>query len=47
MRALKWIAFALVGLFVAASLARPIGQQTIEIATKSGRARLHGRNCGQ
>lgn len=36
MRALKWIAFALVGLFVAASLARPIGQQTIEIATKSG-----------
>ncbi|MGA7102589.1 MAG: DUF192 domain-containing protein [Pseudolabrys sp.] len=35
MRALKWIAFALVGLFVAASLARPIGQQTIEIATKS------------
>ncbi|MFZ0027836.1 MAG: DUF192 domain-containing protein [Pseudolabrys sp.] len=36
MRALKWIAFALVGLFVAASLARPIGQQPIEIATKSG-----------
>ncbi|MGB8108800.1 MAG: DUF192 domain-containing protein [Pseudolabrys sp.] len=36
MRALKWIAFALVGLFVAASLARPIGQQTIEIATKTG-----------
>ena len=36
MRALKWIAFALVGLFVAASLARPIGQQTVEIATKSG-----------
>jgi uncharacterized membrane protein (UPF0127 family) len=36
MRALKWIAFALVGLFVAASLARPIGQQTIDIATKSG-----------
>ena len=36
MRALKWIAFTLVGLFVAASLARPIGQQTIEIATKSG-----------
>jgi uncharacterized membrane protein (UPF0127 family) len=36
MRALNWIAFALVGLFVAASLARPIGQQTIEIATKSG-----------
>jgi uncharacterized membrane protein (UPF0127 family) len=36
MRALKWIAFALVGLFVAASLARPIGQQTIKIATKSG-----------
>ncbi|MGC1850739.1 MAG: DUF192 domain-containing protein, partial [Pseudolabrys sp.] len=36
MRALQWIAFALVGLFVAASLARPIGQQPIEIATKSG-----------
>jgi len=36
MRSLKWIAFALVGLFVAASLARPVGPQTVEIASKTG-----------
>jgi len=36
MRSLKWIAFAFVSLFVAASLARPVGPQTIEIASKTG-----------
>ena len=36
MRSLKWIAFAFVGLFVAASLARPVGPANIEIASKSG-----------
>src|SRR4029078_7371816 len=36
MRSLKWIAFAFVSLFVAASLARPVGPQTIEISSKTG-----------
>ena len=36
MRSLKWIAFVFVGLFVAASLARPVGPQTVEIASKTG-----------
>ena len=36
MRSLKWIAIAFVSLFVAASLARPVGPQTIEIASKTG-----------
>ncbi len=36
MRSFKWLAFILVGLFVAAGLARPVGQQTVEIASKTG-----------
>ena len=36
MRSLKWLAFTFVGLFVAASLARPVGPQTVEIASKTG-----------
>jgi len=36
MPSLKWIAFAFFSLFVATSLARPVGPQTIEIASKTG-----------
>jgi uncharacterized membrane protein (UPF0127 family) len=36
MRALRWIAFALFGLLVAAGPARPAGLQTLEIASKTG-----------
>jgi hypothetical protein len=36
MRALPWLALGLLGLFVAAGPASPAGQQTLEIATKSG-----------
>jgi len=36
MRSLNWLAFIIVGLFVVASLARPVGQQTVEIASKTG-----------
>ena len=36
MRALQWTAFLLIGLLVAAGPARPAGQQTLEIASKTG-----------
>jgi uncharacterized membrane protein (UPF0127 family) len=36
MRAFGWIAFILFGLFLAVGPASPAGQQTIEIATKTG-----------
>jgi uncharacterized protein len=38
MRASRWIAFVLAGLFAAGvlALARPVGQQTLEIASKTG-----------
>src|SRR5690349_23300762 len=36
MRAFGWIGFILFGLLVAAGPVRPAGQQTLEIATKSG-----------
>src|SRR5262245_24789484 len=38
MRASRWIAFVLAGLFAAGvlALARPAGQQTVEIASKTG-----------
>jgi hypothetical protein len=36
MRALPWLVLGLLGLFVAAGPASPAGQQTLEIATKSG-----------
>jgi uncharacterized membrane protein (UPF0127 family) len=36
MRAFRWIGFILFGLFVAAGPVRPAGQQTLEIATKTG-----------
>jgi len=36
MRTLGWIGFILFGLFVAAGPVRPAGQQTLEIATKTG-----------
>ncbi|HEY6833829.1 MAG TPA: DUF192 domain-containing protein, partial [Pseudolabrys sp.] len=36
MRAHQWIAVLFLGLFVAAGPARAAGQQTLEIATKSG-----------
>src|SRR5215467_12710043 len=36
MRALGWIGFIVFGLFVAAGPVRPAGQQTLEIATKTG-----------
>jgi uncharacterized protein len=36
MRAFGWIGFILFGLFVAVGPVRPAGQQTLEIATKTG-----------
>jgi uncharacterized membrane protein (UPF0127 family) len=36
MRVLAWISFVLFGLLVAAGSVRPAGQQTVEIATKTG-----------
>ena len=36
MRALRWTAFVLIGLLVAAGPARPAERQTLEIASKSG-----------
>jgi uncharacterized protein len=36
MRAFRWIGFILFGLFVVAGPVRPAGQQTLEIATKTG-----------
>jgi len=36
MHALRWTAFALIGLLVAVSPARPAGLQTLEIASKTG-----------
>jgi len=36
MRALRWTAFILVGFLVALGPARPAGQQTLEIASKTG-----------
>ena len=36
MRALQWNAFLLIGLLVAVGPARPAGQQTLEIASKTG-----------
>jgi hypothetical protein len=36
MRALRWTAFVLIGLLVAASPVRPAGLQTLEIASKTG-----------
>ena len=36
MRAFAWIGFVLLGLFVAAAPVWPAGQQTVEIATKTG-----------
>jgi hypothetical protein len=36
MRALQWNAFLLIGLLVAAGPAQPAGQQTLEIASKTG-----------
>ncbi len=36
MRALRWTTFVLLGLFLAAGVARPAGQQTLEIASKTG-----------
>ncbi len=36
MRALQWNAFLLIGFLVAAGPARPAGQQTLEIASKTG-----------
>ena len=36
MRALQWNAFLLIGLLVVAGPARPAGQQTLEIASKTG-----------
>jgi len=36
MRAFRWIGFILFGLFIATGPVRPAGQQTLEIATKTG-----------
>jgi uncharacterized protein len=36
MRALRWTTFVLLGLFLAAGVAWPAGQQTLEIASKTG-----------
>ena len=36
MRTLRWTTFVLLGLFLAAGVARPAGQQTLEIASKTG-----------
>ena len=36
MRALRWTAFVLIGLLLAAGPARPAGQQTLEIVSKTG-----------
>jgi uncharacterized membrane protein (UPF0127 family) len=36
MRALRWITFVILGLFIAVGPTQPAGQQTLEIASKSG-----------
>ncbi len=36
MRALRWTTFVLIGFFLAAGVARPAGQRTLEIASKTG-----------
>jgi len=36
MRALRWTAFVLLGFLLAAGVARPAGQRTLEIASKTG-----------
>jgi len=36
MRALRWTAFILIGFLVALGPARPAGQQTLEIGSKTG-----------
>jgi len=36
MRALRWTVFVLLGFFLAAGAARPAGQHTLEIASKTG-----------